>query len=131
MRPFGVPIKPSVGALRWDSIMDVLNALEWLQDHQIIHHDIRWDNVILDTNRAVFNDHGAAVQFTDDDTKYGYPGVYICCPRRLIRNMQQKYIPRAADNLMAFVHMFKMLLWPGPWQGVTTPKVAVPNSYEA
>lgn len=50
---------------------------------------------------------------------------------QLIGNMQQKYIPRAAADLMAFVQMLNMLLWPGPWQEVASPKVAEPNSYEA
>lgn len=132
IRPFGAPIKPGVSTMSWDIIiMDVLNALEWLHKHEIIHRDVRWDNVIWDTNHAVLIDLGAAVQLTDDDTMYGYSGGYICCPRRLIGNMQQKYIPCAADDLMAFVQMFNMLLWPGPWQGVASPKVAEPNSYEA
>lgn len=132
MRPFGAPIKPGVGTMRWDIIItDVLNALEWLHKRHIIHRDVRWDNVIWDTNHAVLIDLGASVQLTDDDTTYGYSGGYICCPRRLIGNMQEKYLPRPADDCLAFVQMFNMLLWPGPWQGVASPKVAEPNSYEA
>jgi len=31
-------------------IQDVLQGLKWLHDHDYVHRDIRWDNIIIDKN---------------------------------------------------------------------------------
>lgn len=60
--PYGTAIDPGNSMFKWPGILtDVLAALEWLHEHQIVHRDVRWDNVIYYQDRAILIDLGAAV----------------------------------------------------------------------
>lgn len=131
--PCGHPVLPGESMLPWDQILtDVLGALKWLHEQHIIHRDVRWDNVIWDTTHAVLIDLGASAYVPPEELdEHFYCGGYICCPRELIGNFDDEYLPQRKDDCAAFVLMVNMLLWPGRWTDVASHRVATYHSSEA
>lgn len=185
--PCGAVVKPGDSRFEWRGILkDVLSALEWLHSNNIVHRDVRWDNIVYDIDHAVLIDLGAAIYIAEDSDDTGadltrYPGVdtgldnfsegsgdtctdrdrpadsihfphtpgapsaipsaliggsrayfysggCICCPRRLIGQLETPYIPHPADDCHAFVQLVNMLLWPRFWEGLRSDRVADASS---
>lgn len=133
MLPYGIPIKPGSDVMPWPTILvDILHGLEWLHDRDIIHRDLRWDNIIWDTDHAVIIDFGEAIHLAavQQEPQF-YAGGFVCVPRALIGRFDAEYVPRAQDDCFAFVQLVLTLLWPERWSALCSANVAVRNSYEA
>lgn len=133
MIPYGVPIKPGSDVMSWPTILEnILDGLHWLHDHDIIHRDLRWDNIIWCTDHAVIIDYGEALHLaTAMQEPQLYSGGYACVPRALIGRFNVAYVPRAQDDCFAFVQLVLTLLWPAQWGALRSANLAVHNSYEA
>lgn len=128
--PYGYRLKPGDTVVPWRRVLqDVLEALKWLHAHEIIHRDVRWDNIIWDRDHAVLIDLGAAIHIADLRAPVQYQGGNICCPPALIGKFgSELYFPRPADDCYAFFLLMSMLHWPEQWAGLETNKVAESNS---
>lgn len=152
--PYGTAIDPGNSIFKWPTILkDVLSALEWLHNHEIVHRDVRWDNVIYHEDRAILIDLGAAVCLeypsnNDDNSQqvtesmeneetedfWGgqfYSGGLICCPERVIGNFLDLYCPQPSDDCRSFVQMVNTLLWPKFWEGLRSEQVKDKDSHLA
>lgn len=133
--PCGYCLKPGEQMMKWDVILcNILDALEWLHGHNIIHRDVRWDNVIWDLDHAVLIDLGSAAHVDPadrDEPKFMYRGGYLCCPRDLIGNFDDEYTPLPAHDCAAFLLMVNMLMWPSSWTNLASHRIAEYDSYEA
>lgn len=130
--PYGCPVRSGNIGIQWDTALtDVLAALEWLHDHQIIHRDVRWDNIIWDGRHAILIDLGESIFVTDGMDPVMYGGGAICCPPSLIGSFQVPYIPAPADDCHAFIQLISMLLWPAFWVGIKSMNVGTPHAREA
>ncbi|KAA8906867.1 hypothetical protein FN846DRAFT_890009 [Sphaerosporella brunnea] len=110
-------------------LSDVLSAISWLHEHNIVHRDIRWDNVILNDSRAVLADLGTAVTLPCSDVNYR--GGFICCPPRLLSDVAAPYTPEVADDLHAFLLLVNTLLYPKSVEGFMSVMVTDPDSRES
>ncbi|KAF8419770.1 hypothetical protein EV426DRAFT_614782 [Tirmania nivea] len=87
-------------------LQDILIALKWVHDHEIVHRDVRSDNIIVYEGLDVGGQHGGTtselrkrrlramlIDF-DRATSLGiscyYEGGYICCPRDLLQRCTQE-----------------------------------------
>lgn len=130
---FGAPLRPGQKKTDWAQVLlGVLDALKWLHSHDIIHRDVRWENIKWDDDHAVLTDLGTSVQLADEyDGTITYNGGYICCPRDLIGDFQQAYVALPSDDCYAFVLLVNMLLWPAFWADMNPQLVARTHSKEA
>lgn len=127
--PLGYSPKPGDAVMDWRKILDgVLEALKWLHLKQIIHRDVRWDNIIWHEDHAVLIDLGASVHVPTPDFMTIYDGGNICCPPALIGKFNQAYHPRPADDCYAFFLLVNTLNWPERWKDIRTGDVADPYS---
>lgn len=123
--PFGYSPKPGDAIMDWRKILDgVLEALKWLHRKQIIHRDVRWDNIIWHEDHAVLIDLGASVYVPTAEFMTIYDGGNICCPPALIGKFNQAYHPRPADDCYAFFLLVNTLNWPECWKDIRTEHVA-------
>lgn len=130
--PLGHPIHPSNGKTDWGKVVvDVLDALKWLHDRQIIHRDVRLDNIIWDTDHAVLIDLGAAVDMSKNDgSPVSYTGGYVCCPPGIIGHFDDSYVPRPADDCLAVVLLVNTILFPSRWENFRSGELEKPGSHE-
>lgn len=133
MLPYGVPVKPGSDMMPWPTILvNILDGLQWLHDRDIIHRDLRWDNIIWNTDHAVIIDFGEAIHLSAvPQQPQFYAGGFVCVPRALIGRFDAEYVPRAQDDCFAFVQLVLTLLWPERWSALCSANLAVRNSYEA
>lgn len=109
----------SPGALR-TILGDVLNGIKWLQDHGILHRDIRRDNVIVVSSETQelhgkIIDFGASIVREDGETSFPlqkYLGGYICCPREVIGDFSRLYYPCPSHDYLAWVMLVNFLVFP-------------------
>lgn len=102
---------------------DVLAALQWLHSKNIIHRDVRIDNVILHDRHARLIDFGAAIEIpAPADTAYW--GGYICCPVELIGDFTRPYTPSKKHDLYAFVLMAALMAFPNSLKSMTSKDVS-------
>ncbi|KAF8241304.1 hypothetical protein K440DRAFT_665376 [Wilcoxina mikolae CBS 423.85] len=123
--PVGSHLKPrSKVSEVTDVLSDVLDALNWLHEHGIIHRDVRWDNiVIVHTSvptrpiRGILIDLGESVQITHPYDEFPFRGGYICCPPGVVEDPgQYLYKPKPADDLLAWVLLVNMWMFRKPWK---------------
>lgn len=108
--PHGCPICSSKIGIDWTrAIHDILDALQWLHGHGIVHHDVRFDKVIWDGRQAVLIDLAESIFVTEDMEPVLYGGGNIWCPPTLSGDFKKPYIPRPADDCLAFIHPMSML----------------------
>lgn len=132
--PFGAALQPGAAPMaEWTTALTgVLEALKWLHKNNIVHRDVRWDNVIWAGDHAVLIDLGASVYLPGQDKSVSeYKGGNICCPPRLIGKFDQKYTPLPADDCHAFVLLVSTLLFPKHWTNVRSVDVRKGNSVVA
>lgn len=132
--PFGAALQPGTAPMaEWSTALTgVLKALKWLHKRNIIHRDVRWDNVIWAGDRSILIDFGASVYLPGRDKSVSeYKGGNICCPPRLIGKFNQKYTPLPADDCHAFVLLVSTLLFPKHWTNVRSVDVRRGNSVVA
>ncbi|RPB23557.1 hypothetical protein L211DRAFT_838406 [Terfezia boudieri ATCC MYA-4762] len=74
------------------ALRDIVCALEWVHKHNLVHRDVRTDNLVLvqdhtDSARSI---HAVLIDF-DRSAKIGQPttyeGGYICCPEELLQKL--------------------------------------------
>lgn len=133
MVPYGVPINPCSDLMPWPTILvNILDGLEWLHTHDIVHRDLRWDNIIWNTDHAVIINFGKALHLTTapQEPQHHYSR-YACVPRALLGHFDMTYVPRAQDDCFAFVQLVLTLLWPARWGALRAGMLKVPNSHEA
>ncbi|KAA8894702.1 hypothetical protein FN846DRAFT_912596 [Sphaerosporella brunnea] len=129
MLPCGVPADPD-DLNGWPTrarcvLNDVWSALMWLHKHDILHRDIRWDNIVLYGTRAVIVDYGGGIdlgELAGDATDY--VGGFICCPPRLLGDLQRPYYPKRGDDYHAYVLLVNTLMMPQTVTGVKSGNVA-------
>ncbi|KAL0632057.1 hypothetical protein Q9L58_009065 [Maublancomyces gigas] len=125
IKPWGYPAKPGDTLMDWRHLLEgVFEALKWLHSLNIIHRDVRWDNIICYRDDAVLIDFGASVYVPDDDSNTIYGGGNICCPPAMIGKFDMPYHPRPADDWYAFVLLVNTLNWPERWKDLRTDHVA-------
>lgn len=128
--PRGTPLHASDGHTNWAKVLaDVLNALSWLHNHQIIHRDVRIDNIIWVVDHAVLIDLGTAVDISSGD-KVNFNGGYICCPPTLLGNLSCIYKPIPADDCLAVVMLVNTILFPSRWESFQSAELEKPGSPE-
>lgn len=111
-------------------LTDVLAALTWLHSKNILHRDVRIDNVVLHEGRARLIDFGAAIELPAvPDTPYW--GGYLCCPQELIGDFSRPYTPAKKHDLLAYVMMAALMAFPHTMKSMSSKHVSqhTPESY--
>lgn len=104
-------------------IQDILAAIEWLHSKNILHRDVRIDNVVLHSGRARLIDFGAAIELpAPADTPYW--GGYLCCPPELIGDFDRPYTPAKKHDLLAFVLMVALMTFPHTVKNMSSKEVS-------
>lgn len=126
--PVGARINPkSLSETMTRTILtDTLSAIHWLHTNNILHRDIRIENVVTYNQRARVIDFGAAVHLPSVPGE-PYLGGYLCCPQELIGNFDLPYTPKRSHDLLAFVMMAVLLAFPDSLTGLTSKNVAIPG----
>ncbi|KAA8895923.1 hypothetical protein FN846DRAFT_911218 [Sphaerosporella brunnea] len=135
MLPCALPADPKTlnanPPLASSILNDVFCGMTWLHKHDIIHRDIRWDNIVRAGAQGVIIDFGAAVDLAElAGGTTTYAGGYLCCPPRLLNALDQPYHPTVADDYHAYVLLVNTLLMPGTIVGFESGKVESPLSSE-
>lgn len=147
MVPCGKPITGLEPASVQRSIISgVLDGLKFLHGLFIIHRDVRISNlvinpqnqevVIVDYETATKTTVGAQDQMHVDgeggnvDMEY-YKGGLICCPQRILSDLDQLYVPRFADDLHAVIIVALTLLFYRHFQLFADEMIGVKDSREA
>lgn len=111
-------------------LTDVLSAIVWLHSKNILHRDIRIDNVVLHDGHARLIDFGAAIELpAQPDTPYW--GGYLCCPQELIGDFNRPYTPAKKHDLLAYVMMAALMAFPHSLKSMSSKHVSqhTPESY--
>lgn len=128
--PRGIGLHAADSHTDWAKVLcDVLDALRWLHSHDIIHRDVRLDNIVWNIDHAVLIDLGTAVDLNYND-KVNFNGGYVCCPPRLLGDLQCVYTPSAADDCLAVVLLVNTILFPSRWESFRSEKLEMPGSPE-
>lgn len=128
--PRGISLRASDNQTNWATVLvNVLDALEWLHSHRIIHRDVRLDNIIWVVDHAVLIDLGTAVDISCGD-KVDFNGGYICCPPKLLGNLDGIYKPIPADDCLAVVMLVNTILFPSRWECFKSEQLEKPGSPE-
>ena len=111
--PVGHPIDfRQVASVSRKIVEGVVDGLEHLHAHGIVHRDIRPSNLVLDhKNNVVIIDYETSVILTHDTTA-DYLGGFICWPKRLLEYNTAHYIPDPTDDLFACILVVLHLLFP-------------------
>lgn len=110
-------------------LREILGSLKWLHDRQIIHRDVRWDNIVVPLGGgAVLIDFGAAV--IDDGSTRDYSGGIVCAPVRVIGDPDHRYKPSPADDCAAWVLLINALLTPTRWAGMRSEQIMFKGTME-
>ncbi|KAA8910171.1 hypothetical protein FN846DRAFT_888565 [Sphaerosporella brunnea] len=119
---------------------DVLDALVWLHSHNIVHRDVRWDNIVGVENagrpiKGILIDLGEAVDISDRRRAHYFRGGYTCCPLRLMQGTVETegpYHPVPAYDYAAWLLLVNSLMYPKPWMTAlrASGKVLCKNSTE-
>ncbi|KAA8894818.1 kinase-like domain-containing protein [Sphaerosporella brunnea] len=133
MLPVGKPVDMVLlnnnGLMARQVTADVFSAMTWLHEHNIVHRDIRWGNIILHNGHGVLIDFGSAVVLPTPPIPY--EGGFLCCPPRILPSITQPYTPAKADDYHAFVLLFNALLHPRSMKSFLSRMVNSPNSLES
>lgn len=130
MLPRCMPLHASDSHSDWAKVLcDVLDALKWLHSHKIIHRDVRLDNIVWDVDHAVLIDLGTAVDTSCGDT-VDFNGGYVCCPPKILGNLQAVYQPTPADDCLAVVLLVNTILFPSRWEYFQSDKLEMAGSPE-
>ncbi|KAF8539564.1 hypothetical protein BDD12DRAFT_923920 [Trichophaea hybrida] len=111
-------------------LTDVLTALIYLHENNIIHRDLRWDNIIE------YEGHGYLIDLGSADPalpriEQKYFGGYICCPARVAGSINTLYKPEKADDYDAYVLLFNTLLFPAWTRGYNSVRLEDSTSDES
>jgi len=134
-RPFALHMFPSASTLR-SALLETLSALHWLHTSpNIIHRDIRRDNIILDKLQPVIIDFGHAVDLSlvPPTTTFLYEGGYICCPREVLNHddpWSAQYRPKPAHDLLGFLLFIVECIFPSRVAAFRSSKVLERHSRE-
>lgn len=107
-------------------LQDILDALQWLHKHDIIHRDVRWDNIVIVKGRGVLIDFGAAL--IQDGRMHEFEGGIVCAPSRVIGQFDRQYHPSAADDCLAWVLLLNAILAPTRWAALRSDEIMTPGS---
>jgi serine/threonine protein kinase len=118
----------SSGTFAQHALNHILNGLLWLHANNIIHRDLRLDNIIFNKAQAVIIDYGTAVNFPAGEVDY--LGGFTCCPPRILSTFHQKYEPQKEDDYHAFVLLVHSVHYPYSIQQFASAKIADPSSDE-
>lgn len=128
--PRGFSIHPSDTRTDCTKVLiDVLDALRWLHSHDIVHRDVRLDNIIWDINHAVLIDLGTAIDISNGNN-VDFNGGYVCCPPKLLGKLSTVYKPTPADDCLAVVLLVNTILFPSRWASFRSVKLEMPGSPE-
>jgi hypothetical protein len=113
-------------------LSDILSAIIWLHDHNILHRDICWDNIVYgkSTHRPTLVDFGAAIHLPHEPVEVAYLGGFICCPPRLLADIPKPYIPEKSDDYHAYILLANSMLFPGSVAGFHCASVIDPDDDE-
>ncbi|KAF8241559.1 hypothetical protein K440DRAFT_665275 [Wilcoxina mikolae CBS 423.85] len=134
-RPFALHVFPSASTLR-SALLETLSALDWLHTTpNIIHRDIRRDNIILDKLHPVIIDfdHAVDLSIVSPTTTFLYEGGYICCPREVLNRddlWSAQYRPKPAHDLSGFLLFVVECLFPSRVAAFRSSKVLKRHSSE-
>lgn len=118
----------TVGFVARQVVRDVVSALKWLHDHNIIHCDVRTDNVLVTADG-----HGVLIDFdcaADALVPTLYKGGYICAPEEVWNNQQMMYSPHGSHDYLAVILMVNSLLFPHLYKHFHSKDVFTPGSIE-
>lgn len=107
-------------------LRDILTALEWLHNKNIIHRDVRWDNIVVVGARGVLIDFGAAI--IHDGRLHDFEGGIVCAPSRVIGQFDRPYLPSPVDDCLAWVLLLNALLAPTRWAGLRSDEIMTEGS---
>lgn len=125
--PVGTPLVPAVFANHYQAqqvLNDVYDALRWLHKLGIVHRDVRCENVVIVSGRAVLIDFDSACDYRRGSAR-PWKGGYICSPpshvRRVIANgsnwSSTLYSPSPSDDWRAWVLLANSLMFPNAYAG--------------
>ncbi|KAA8910161.1 hypothetical protein FN846DRAFT_905157 [Sphaerosporella brunnea] len=136
MLPVGRPVDPATLNQTPDHtrqiLRDVLAGMDWLHERCWLHRDIRWDNIVLDSDgRAVLVDLGGATMLNEVCGEY--MGGWICVPPQLLAEnaMHQPYVPKVSDDYHAMVLLVNTLLFPYSQRGFNSGNIGFSTSVVA
>lgn len=128
--PIGAPISaatlsiPGIGAT---IISNVLDALKFLHDHNVIHRDVRTANVVLHGRTAILIDLDASARRGE---LTHHLGGCICTPMAVLHSPGEDYVPTPADDFLAVVLMVNSLLFPHAYHGFQSQRLSEYGSDE-
>ncbi|KAF8544147.1 hypothetical protein BDD12DRAFT_111850 [Trichophaea hybrida] len=132
--PVGRPADPKYlnnhSSLSQQILTDVLTALIYLHENNIIHRDLRWDNIVEYEGRGYLIDLGSAVP-ASPRIEQKYFGGYICCPPRIAGSINTPYTPEKADDYHAYVLLVNTMLFPASTRGFNSVRLEDPTSDES
>lgn len=136
--PVGTPLLPGMIAAPQQTrriLTDVIDAVDWLHKHRIIHRDIRCENIVLNGFRAVLIDFDASY-YLEWSSPTAYHGGYLCIPPKhlatvLVHGMDHPYSPSTADDCFAVVLLAHCLLFPHTFADLRTHRIGIPGSHES
>lgn len=102
---------------------DTLSAIKWLHSKDVLHRDIRIENVGIYNERARVIDRSSALQLPSPPGDK-YLGSYLCCPHELIADFDLPYEPKKSHDLLAFVVMATLLAFPNSLPVLMSKNVA-------
>ncbi|KAF8538768.1 kinase-like domain-containing protein [Trichophaea hybrida] len=132
--PFGMHRFATAERLR-GALKGIINGLEFLHSHGIVHRDIRRDNIITKHHTAVIIDfdHSIVLSTLSPSEQVLYEGGYICSPHEVLLASDPhstKYTPKRFHDLTAFIMLLVDLLFPLKVKSFRSYMVLEANSKE-
>jgi len=110
------------GTFAQHALHQIFDGLLWLHANDIIHRDLRLDNIVFDGAQAVIIDYGAAVILPA--INIAYLGGFSCCPPRILSAFHERYDPRKEDDYHAFVLFVHSVHYPSSTRQFSFYKIA-------
>lgn len=103
--------------LAYTILRDILTALQWLHNKNIIHRD----NIVVVEGRGVLIDFGAAI--IHNGSLHDFEGGVVCAPSHVIDQFDCQYLPSPVDDCLAWVLLLNALLAPTRWAGLRSDEM--------
>ena len=100
-------------------------AIQYLHDNNIIHRDIKRENILLMSDgRAMLSDFGISkfIEFTSQ-TQFSTLGSLVCIPPEMITQGQSGWLGKPADIYQLGVLLFSMYNNFHPFEGMTAKEI--------
>jgi serine/threonine protein kinase len=106
-------------------VWGLMDGLQWLHKHDIIHWDIRPSNLVVDgLDNVVIVDYETGVVCVEGKV-VEYMGGFICWPKWLILSNMEGYVPKPEDDLFASMLAVSQMVFPGKYEGFRMSSIGI------